>query len=236
MADLCKVDDCTRTALFKQSRMCRPHRIQFLHGRPFSFVPERVKPGGPCLVESCDKPSKNQNYCITHYNQQLQGKPFTFPKPRYSVSARDVNGHKRCSRCEQFQPEAQFSSSATKVDGLQAHCKTCKALIYQAQNEVVRDKNRKKRFGLDKTAFEAMFEAQGFRCAICRSADPGPRFWAIDHDHACCPGSVTKTCGECVRGILCMSCNHGIGSLRDDPVRMRAAADYVERMSIVRGV
>lgn len=47
-------------------------------------------------------------------------------------------------------------------------------------------------------------------CASC-GADIGGRYASgkvrayVDHDHACCAGS--RSCGKCVRGIVCVSCN-----------------------------
>ena len=35
--------------------------------------------------------------------------------------------------------------------------------------------------------------------------------FVIDHDHACCNGS--RSCGQCVRGILCGRCNMSLGHL-----------------------
>lgn len=36
----------------------------------------------------------------------------------------------------------------------------------------------------------------------------------IDHDHQCCLGS--KTCGKCIRGVLCSRCNLVLGLLYED--------------------
>ncbi len=49
----------------------------------------------------------------------------------------------------------------------------------------------------------------------------------VDHDHTCCPGS--RTCGECVRGILCRPCNMAEGQLNSDPERATALAEYLRR-------
>lgn len=47
------------------------------------------------------------------------------------------------------------------------------------------------------------------RCDLCQRALPIGKHMTpvahVDHDHACCPG--TRSCGLCVRGILCPTCN-----------------------------
>jgi hypothetical protein len=58
-------------------------------------------------------------------------------------------------------------------------------------------------------------------CVIC-----GGEAKHIDHDHSCCEGA--ETCGHCVRGALCAGCNVGLGYFKDNPSRLRAAAEYVE--------
>ncbi|MBC9000488.1 endonuclease domain-containing protein [Micromonospora aurantiaca (nom. illeg.)] len=56
---------------------------------------------------------------------------------------------------------------------------------------------------------------QDGQCGICRRANfrgDGPAPLYIDHDHACCQDHH-KTCGRCVRGLLCSSCNGWLGEL-----------------------
>lgn len=83
------------------------------------------------------------------------------------------------------------------------------------------------RYGFTYDSWLARIESQGGKCAICdRPFDvTRPLDIHVDHDHSCCPG--TKTCGKCVRAILCRMCNIGLGRFEDDPERLRRAAEYV---------
>lgn len=73
-------------------------------------------------------------------------------------------------------------------------------------------------YGLTKQELDLLL-AQHEECAICKTIDWGVKGPCVDHDH------VTGK----IRGILCGSCNQGLGRFADDPKRLRAAADYLER-------
>lgn len=79
--------------------------------------------------------------------------------------------------------------------------------------------------------YTAMLEAQGGVCLICQSDDPkahkGESF-CVDHDHECCPGK--KSCGECVRGLLCMVCNINLRALEHwSEEELARAKEYLQR-------
>lgn len=74
------------------------------------------------------------------------------------------------------------------------------------------------KYGLSLAAYARLLEEQDGRCYLCLEVLPEGRNVHIDHDHSCCPGA--KSCGVCVRGLACMSCNNGIGQFGDDPGRM----------------
>jgi hypothetical protein len=73
-------------------------------------------------------------------------------------------------------------------------------------------------YELSPEQYNNLLTSQGGKCAICRG--PLTRLH-IDHNHA------TKK----VRGILCHNCNVGIGNLRDDPVVVTQALEYLIRTS-----
>lgn len=86
----------------------------------------------------------------------------------------------------------------------------------------------KHRYGLTLEDRQQMLDNQGGCCYLCGDPfDPDrPRGIHTDHDHDCCPGS--RSCGKCIRGLACDGCNSGVGHFRDDPDRMRRAADALE--------
>lgn len=64
-----------------------------------------------------------------------------------------------------------------------------------------------------------------YECGICGS-DNGGRTFHIDHDHGHCAGSYG--CSICVRGLLCISCNNGLGMFQDSIATMQSAICYLE--------
>lgn len=77
-----------------------------------------------------------------------------------------------------------------------------------------------KKYGLTEAGFAQLLKHCNGKCQIC-SEPPTKGRWPqlhIDHDHS----------SGRVRGLLCSNCNVGIGMLRDDPERLRRAAEYLE--------
>jgi hypothetical protein len=91
-----------------------------------------------------------------------------------------------------------------------------------------RDRNpyqRVRNHGITVEQYCQMIEAQEGRCAICGEV-PEQRL-RVDHDHACC--AAKHSCGECVRGLLCGTCNAALGGFRDDPRLLEAALKYLRK-------
>lgn len=82
-----------------------------------------------------------------------------------------------------------------------------------------REKHLEK-YGLTVLDFEMMAAAQAGRCGICGG-----------HPRGSCGNLVIDHCHRTgrVRALLCNNCNALLGMAEDDPERLRAAADYVER-------
>jgi hypothetical protein len=53
----------------------------------------------------------------------------------------------------------------------------------------------------------------------------------VDHDHKCCPEGA-KSCGKCVRGLICGSCNRMLGRLKDDPANFERVLEYLKKEPI----
>lgn len=141
-----------------------------------------------------------------------------------------------------------FAHELSSLDpvGLSAVCRTCgptvigraggrwycefKVREYAARRDPEKRKRSRRKskllakYGLTIEEWDALLIAQSGRCLICLDPMRDPH---VDHDHGT---------GE-VRGLLCQSCNLGLGHFRDRPDLLRAAADYVigsENVSLSR--
>lgn len=82
-------------------------------------------------------------------------------------------------------------------------------------------------FNITLDQYNAQLVKQGDACAICGTLDPrGKGGFHVDHDRRCCPGK--RSCGLCVRGLLCTRCNVGIAMFNDNVAAIAAAIDYLD--------
>ena len=91
---------------------------------------------------------------------------------------------------------------------------------------VIQARNTLHFYNLTPCQFTRMLVEQDGKCAICYTRDPGAKKWSVDHDHECCDGP--RSCGKCVRSLLCTKRNTGIAMFGDDIVRLKGAIAYLE--------
>lgn len=140
---------------------------------------------------------------------------------------------KRCKSCGEDKEITDFSLHPASKDGRNPRCKACKnreaSAYYQANQEEITRKRKsqgsaeknweydlKRKFGITRERYEAILDEQGGVCAICKVA-PTTKRLAVDHDHQT---------GE-VRGLLCLSCNMGLGYFKDSKNRLVNAIHYL---------
>ena len=136
---------------------------------------------------------------------------------------------KRCARCGLEKSRHEFSAHRKNTtDGLCSYCKSCNAISvseWKAKNPDKVRTNNLKRYSITPQQYDDMLAAQDGRCAICQAV-PGARALSVDHDHSCCPGKQ-KSCGGCVRGLLCQTCNMLLGATEDSVERLASAIVYL---------
>lgn len=164
---------------------------------------------------------------------------------------------KRCTKCGLTKPLDQFYAMPGMRDGHRNDCVDCNNQAkreryqqnrqkyidgvrrwqqqnpehmreYRRQRNARPDVKRRARdayfvrtYGISADEFDAMLEAQHGRCAICRTKPDRLASMHADHDHE--HGHL--------RGLLCLSCNQGLGQFKDDPTLLLRAIVYLRQRS-----
>jgi len=142
---------------------------------------------------------------------------------------------RRCRLCElEANTEADlnmFVSDSKSKHGKANCCLECRRneySKYEAENKNKRTVEKKEqmwehtlksKYGINKEEYNTMLEEQDFSCKICNAhiAELDRKLY-VDHCH---------TTGK-VRGLLCITCNTGIGMLKDDIEILENAIKYLK--------
>jgi hypothetical protein len=176
-----------------------------------------------CSMRECHRTIHARGLCGPHYLKARLGGEFTPVKPdgplHRITNADPLQATGDCEVCGPGVP--------IRVRPGRGH--ECKAR--RRENQRLRQRRNRRRnrarwnYGLTVEDIERMKVAQGGRCAICERV---PDRLVVDHDHTCC-SRKKRSCGKCVRGLLCDRCNIALGYWRDNPQLAIASAEYLLR-------
>lgn len=127
------------------------------------------------------------------------------------------NKPRTCTTCFKTKGISQFKlerdKRATNNIAVRSKCKTCDE--FRKYKRFI-----KKTYDITWETYEEMFDNQNGCCAVCKSKISSSRTTRLFVDHC---HDTHK-----VRGLLCSSCNHGLGLFKDSPTILKAAINYLE--------
>ena len=124
---------------------------------------------------------------------------------------------KKCKGCEKEITEGRSDKKyCTTKCRSRSHMREWRAKNPERNKQTSRRAKIKKAYSISLEEYDKIFKSQGGLCAICYDSEKGKRL-AVDHCH-----STGK-----IRGLLCQTCNRGLGMFYDNPVLLRRAISYV---------
>lgn len=192
---------------------------------------------GVCSINGCGRAALARNLCTQHYRQaehpmnhawRLIRSRYPLEVPaaweRFEAFLADV-GERPGPRYQLRRKLVSEPYSAGNVRWVAPAMGHKQSLTAEEQATYGREWMLWKKYKIRGKEFAEMLAAQGGVCAICGGVETHRyksgklKDMAVDHCHET----------GINRGILCQSCNTGVGLLQDDPALLRAAAAYLER-------
>ena len=88
----------------------------------------------------------------------------------------------------------------------------------------------KTKYNITEEYYQELLKEQNYCCAICGTHQESLSVRLnVDHDHSCCLGNFS--CGNCIRGLLCRSCNMALGGFKDNENILKSALQYIKSYS-----
>lgn len=189
-----------------------------------------------CSIDECPNPTSSRGLCTKHYgyhyrNGTLDSVAVSASGPRKRLPRSGPNTHSlssvdpesktaTCSVCGPV--DARLSGDVWRCGNKtrevqRAHSKRIRTQGYKSQGTLRYGDGEQVPHALAVAERIRLTEEQDGKCAICGTVTPSSLH--LDHCH------VNGT----IRGLLCASCNIGLGHFKDDPERLKAAIEYLTR-------
>jgi hypothetical protein len=156
------------------------------------------------------------------------------PKPRIAICHPDRKHHAKgyCSSCYRVHCRSygnnpvQAKCHPDRPHKARGMCESCYTAWKNRENpERLAHWSRAatlRVYGLTPEQYNVMYVAQSGLCAICKKPPKQGQVLHVDHDHQT----------ERVRGLLCLQCNNGLGSFRDNPELLAEAQVYLTKTNL----
>jgi hypothetical protein len=158
-------------------------------------------------------------------------------KPLDSYTKHNRLGYQpRCKPCRSEDQKIYYRNNIEKFNGYKARARN--ETLEERQDRIQKRKleapvkrehakwkaHIRKTLGIEPQDYEKLFSEQNGKCAVCGTDNPGGnrKRFCVDHCH---------TTGK-IRGLLCVSCNSGLGYFKDNMELLSNAATYLKRYPV----
>jgi hypothetical protein len=149
---------------------------------------------------------------------------------------------KKCSKCKEEKEgnDSNFYKHSQSKDGLDSWCKKCKKFwlnkyyvknkekinkqgreYWKKNHEKVRLQYINRLYKLNKEQFDLLISKQNNSCAICKDIFTEEKYGCVDH--------IKEDNKIIIRGLLCRSCNVGLGNFKENLKIVKNASLYMEK-------
>lgn len=132
---------------------------------------------------------------------------------------------KSCTKCGDEKSLKEFHKDKRAKSGLQSQCKECTKEWYRSPVGKIslRKAHLKQQYSITLDEYDELLEKQEHCCAICGIHSSmanlgGGNHLAVDHNH---------DTGQ-IRGLLCATCNTGIGKFKESVATLQSAINYIQ--------
>lgn len=172
---------------------------QLWNAGPITYKPRGWRRGsqsGPCQEPGCNqmaRPAQGARYCATHSRS----------------AGHNPGSGKEQAHCPCGRTYLRMHRTIPQTDPTRAwhdQCPACRHLSPLTLSQL-----RTHHVPYDQ-AMAWLSKRDTLECELCGRTlgrKGGLNHACIDHNHACCPHD--SSCGSCIRGVVCSSCNTGLG-------------------------